>query len=397
MRGSAESSFTFPASSLSCSRLARVRYPAQHRALFRFPGSAFFSDLWIQLSGGTAMQRFVVGSGRCGSTLLSRMLDESPDTLNLFEFFNGLDLAERFDPHPIPGSALAELIAREQPFVTAVLRRGYPVEEITYPFADGDASALFRGKRKRADPLPWVLVSTLPRLDSKPDSLFDRMMEFVGSLPEQPPREHYLALFAWLCSRFDRRFWIERSGSSIDYVADLIHLFPAARFVHIHRSGPEVALSMREHHAYRLPITLLYDAPLGEGKRVSELAPLDLDGIPNPRDTISQILESRPPAEFFGRYWSDQILHGKPALAELPREQLLEISFEDLVEDPRHVLGAVADFLEIHPGRGEENWLVRAAALSRGRPPQRLPLLARDERERLLKACESGSRLIGRA
>ena len=127
---------------------------------------------------------------------------------------------DRFDPGETFGRenvveldpALAELIAREQPFVTAVLRRGYPVEEITYPFADGDASALFRGKRKRADPLPWVLVSTLPRLDSKPDSLFDRMMEFVGSLPEQPPREHYLALFAWLCSRFDRRFWIERSG-----------------------------------------------------------------------------------------------------------------------------------------------------------------------------------------
>ena len=73
------------------------------------------------------MDRFVVGSGRCGSTLLSRMLALHRDVVSLFEVFNGLDGARRFDPTPVSGAAIGELLGAEQPFVTAVLRRGYPV------------------------------------------------------------------------------------------------------------------------------------------------------------------------------------------------------------------------------------------------------------------------------
>jgi len=71
------------------------------------------------------MDRFIVGTGRCGSTLLSRMLAEHHAVLSLFELFNGIDGARRFAPAPIPGAELAKLVAAEQPFVTAVLRRGY--------------------------------------------------------------------------------------------------------------------------------------------------------------------------------------------------------------------------------------------------------------------------------
>ena len=37
------------------------------------------------------MDRFIVGTGRCGSTLLSRMLACHPAVCSIFEFFNGLD------------------------------------------------------------------------------------------------------------------------------------------------------------------------------------------------------------------------------------------------------------------------------------------------------------------
>ena len=47
------------------------------------------------------MDRFVVGTGRCGSTLLSRMLAEQPQTLSVFEYFNGLDAARRFTREPL--------------------------------------------------------------------------------------------------------------------------------------------------------------------------------------------------------------------------------------------------------------------------------------------------------
>ena len=45
--------------------------------------------------------------------------------------------------------------------------------------------------------------------------------------------------------RCGRPCWVERSGSSIEYLEGLHAFFPEARFLHIHRDGPEAALSMR--------------------------------------------------------------------------------------------------------------------------------------------------------
>ena len=49
--------------------------------------------------------RFVVGTGRCGSTLLSRMLAMNEQVLNLFELFSGIDQFFRFQTGDA-GSAL---------------------------------------------------------------------------------------------------------------------------------------------------------------------------------------------------------------------------------------------------------------------------------------------------
>jgi len=63
------------------------------------------------------MERFIVGTGRCGSTLLSRMLGLNPETLSLFEYFNGLDVFRRFAPEPVSGAEFADLIASAAPSV----------------------------------------------------------------------------------------------------------------------------------------------------------------------------------------------------------------------------------------------------------------------------------------
>ncbi len=333
------------------------------------------------------MDRFIVGTGRCGSTLLSRMLAEHPAVLSLFELFNGIDAARRFAPQPIPGHDFAALIGAEQPFVTAVLRRGYDVSEIVYPF-DG------RGRYRREDPLPWILVSLLPRLCEDPDALFDALMRFAGELPAQPAAAHYRALFGWLGARLDRPVWIERSGSSIEYLGSLVETFPEARFLHLHRDGPEVALSMREHHAYRLPICFLYDAPLASGRRVTELGGIDLQATPRSDDAISQILASRPPPALFGRYWSDQILRGLGALPQPAPDRFAELRFEDLLEAPAAELARVEAFFDLPPAT---SWRQRAAALVHGVPALRAPGLSDSERQALATACRPGMQRLGRA
>ena len=336
------------------------------------------------------MDRFVVGSGRCGSTLLSRMLACDPRTLSLFEFFNGLQIEKRFLPDVLHGSEIVELIAAEQPVVTAVMKRGYPVSEVVYPF-DDPAS-----RYRLGDPVPWLLVTLLPRISTQPDLLFDELLEHMGGLREQSRLDHYRGLFDWLCERLGREVWVERSGSSVDYLAGLAAFFPEARFVHLHRDGREVALSMRDHHAYRLPISLMYDAPLDDGSHASELGAIDVYGDPDPLDPISRILASRPPPEYFGRYWNDQILRGSEAAESLGPDRYLEVAFEQLVADPRETLGQIAMFLELH-GSGVGGWVEEAAALVQGIPSTRFEALPAAEQRALEEACAPGMRLLGRS
>ncbi|MED5261712.1 MAG: sulfotransferase [Myxococcota bacterium] len=332
------------------------------------------------------MDRFVVGSGRCGSTLLSLMLARHPDVLNLSEFFNGLDMARRFSPEPCTGREFAELIGAEQPVVTAVVRRGYDVSEVVYPFGEPGASY------GRADRLPWLLVTLVPRITDRPDAFNEALLARAADFPSQPPVEHYRALFEWIGEQLGRRCWIERSGSSVHYAADLVRAFPEARFVHLHRSGVEVALSMREHHAYRLPISLIYDAPLDDGTRPSELGPIDFLAAPRDGDAIFRVLESRPPPEYFGRYWSDQITAGIAGLQDLGPDRLLTISFDDLVREPRPVLERVAQFFELPAPGGD--WLGEASALVRGVPPTRLETLDADQKVALREVCAPAQALV---
>lgn len=312
------------------------------------------------------MDRFVVGTGRCGSTLLSRMLSENPKTLSVFEFFNGLDTSRRFSREPVDGKELVSLITAEQPILTEVLRRGYDVEEVVYPFSP-------KSRYRRDQGLPWILVCALPRMTDDPDLLYDETVAFASGLPKQPWVAHYRDLFGWWAKRCGREHWVERSGSSIEYLDGLHELFPDAKFLHLHRDARETALSMREHHAYRLAVSLLYEP----GKARSE-------------DWMKEILESRPPVELFGRYWSSQVETGLRALPKLRKGQCLRITFEDLVRKPVEVLRTVSEFLEL----GGDGWIQRAASLIRGIPPTRFEKLSRDEQARLAESCRPGEECL---
>ncbi len=332
------------------------------------------------------MDRFIVGTGRCGSTLLSRMLAESPEVASLFEFFNGLEMGRRFGDEPADGEEFAWLISQKHPFVTMVLSRGYEVPEIIYPFAPGS-------RFQKGDGLPWIAVSALPRLSDDPDALYDETLAFARSLPKRHLREQYRALFDWWTERTGRRCWIERSGSSIDYVESLHRFFPEARFLHIHRDGREAALSMREHHAFRLAVSLM-TRHLTEGKTLAELGSLESGQAADDSDPISAMLKGRPDAVHFGRFWSDQVLRGYRALRLLDADRYTELRFEDLLERPEEELARVARFFELDPEAG--GWRDRAAALIGGKPGSRREALPEDEARSLEEACAPGNTRLGR-
>ena len=317
--------------------------------------------------------RFVVGTGRCGSTLLSRMLAEHRDVVSLHEVFTGLDWGRRFAPGLHTGAEVAEILSTPDPVTREALSRGYDAEEVTYPFRPVD-------RFTRDDPLPWILVSTLAYLTDDPDDLFDRTVAWLRARPAAPMADHYRALFAWWTSGADGSAWIERSGSSVDYLAELADLFPDARFVHIHRDGAEVALSMREHAMYRLAVQLTYGV-VPDGVDADDTSDEGRDRL------ITAWLEGSPPVELYGRYWSDQMERGAAAAVALPPERLHTVSFEALVTDPLEHMAAIAGFFGLEEDRG---FAERAAALVRGVPPTRADRLDAADRAALDRSCEPG-------
>lgn len=317
--------------------------------------------------------RFVVGTGRCGSTLLSLMLAQHRDVISLHEFFTGLDWSRRFAEGEVSGADLAELIGAEQPVTTAVLARGHTSDEIQYPFGSSKVRHVV------GDPIPWLSVTMLSRLSDDPDQWYDDMMAFARSRPATTMSEHYLAIFDWATTRAGGTVWVERSGSSIDYLGELASLFPDARFVHIHRDGHEAALSIRDHPFFRLGVAMFFD-----------LFP-DVD---DPEDAVTHVIDTPPPCTAVGRYWSDQVLRGFRALPLIDRSQFLQVRFEDLVGDPASELTAVADFFGLDE---DADFVTRAAALVHGRPPTRFDRLSAAEQDELREACRPGQVLLGRA
>ena len=179
-----------------------------------------------------APARFVVGSGRCGSTLLSKMLGAHQSVLNLSEVFTGLDWGRRFAEGDCSGADVADLLTCPNAVINAVVGRGYDVEEVTYPF---DRPGV---RYRRGDDVPWLAVSTLGHLTDDVDGLLDEVVAFLQPRGCLPIADHYPALFGWLAAQCNRTEWVERSGSSLDYVGrHLVRLFPDARLVHLTRDG----------------------------------------------------------------------------------------------------------------------------------------------------------------
>jgi putative sulfotransferase len=301
------------------------------------------------------------------------MLAEHRDVVSIHEFFTGLDWGRRFAGGDVSGPELATLIAAEQPVTTAVLSRGHTSDEIQYPF---DAP---NTRFSRSDPTPWLLVTMLSRLTDEPDAWFDDMIRMATARPSGPMSDHYRALFRWATTRAGGSLWIERSGSSLDYLGELASLYPRARFVHIHRDGHEAALSIRTHPFFRLAVTL-----------VMGLFPVTSDE----EAAVTEVIETPPPCWAVGRYWSDQVLRGFAALPLLDRDQFLQVRFEDLVGDPTPVLEEIAAFFDLPE---DPDYLPRGAALVGAPPAARFGELTVTEQDELRDACRPGQVLLGRA
>jgi putative sulfotransferase len=345
------------------------------------------------------MPTFVVGTGRCGSTMLSNMLREHPKVLSLSEFFSLCTDAGRTNRHfslePIDGEMFWSIIADITPFCHFCLNHKAIPPEWLYPY-DSPAARF-----SRQTGVPGILLTTLPHLTDDHDGLFDLLSDEVPNWPNAPIREHYERLFENLARRFGKHIWVERSGGSIGYVEQLVSTFPDAKFVHMARDGRDAAISMQGHASFKLGVPLFM---LGQFLGVDPLVSNDrthIDRVPAelrpllPENFDDEAFRAfRFPLQFCGENWSRETGYGLSMLAGLPGDRLLTLRYEDFFADAKGQLDRFATFL------GEdyidEDWSERCAATVR--PPRSTWRdLPEDEACALTEACRPGFELLREA
>lgn len=320
------------------------------------------------------MHRLIVGTGRCGSTLLDNMLARHPDLLVLSEFFSACDRRQMFRPGEVSGEEFAEILLRPNPYTEM---KGRDPADLTrrrgHAWQDNGG-------------IPGPMMVTMPTLGGDAVTEFTELLDFVRQAPVQGRSDHLVTMFDWLAHRHGKRAWVERSGASTEYIAELRRSFTEAKFVHIHRDGLEAALSMRAHPYFALFASYFTDPPT-----IDEIE-LTLSGAAAATDDpLLRRIEQKPAVGDVGRYWTNQLMVGMRELRTLPQEDYLEIRYEDLIAEPHAVLREVAVFFELDP---EGEWLTEAAALVTD-SPTRFDRLSPDDQIALAEACRAGRVLLG--
>jgi putative sulfotransferase len=333
---------------------------------------------------------FIVGTGRCGSTMMSTVVRLHPRLLSLSEFFTAL-AGRAFTLREPDGERFWRLLTTLSPIAGKMLAKGGAMEEVLYGLGDGARFGPYD--------VPPILVTALPHLTRDHEALYDELGPLLRGGARAPLTQHYHYLFEWLCQRFDRERVVERSGSSLLFVPALARMFEGATFVHLYRDGRDAAISMQRHPFFRLSVRFAglferlgldpYRPPFMLG--TSRLYPL-LEAVAGRFLPIERWLTEPPPLEALGHYWSRTIESGATFLDALDRERVLRLRYEDILARPRHELARLMEFLG--PECADHEWLAQASMIPR-KPSSNWQQLPADQQQRLTNACRPGLALLG--
>lgn len=341
-------------------------------------------------------QVFVVGTGRCGSTLISNILRLHPRIASISEFFSfitdlGCQVSTAFPSHEVDGVWLWRLISTLWPRQNLMIRHDVAMDEVLYPFQGGGVHRFDRNSG-----VPAISQVTLPHLSGEPDALLDELEPLVCALPNGTPGTLFAQLFELLAVRQGSDVWVERSGGSLRIAHRLIEHFPRARFVHIVRDGRDVALSMSKHHGFKMVLicfqlleTLGVDPFVSMERRWEEDMSDDLASLLPETFSREAFLDFSTPPPLCGHYWSGEILEGLSTLDSLPKDRLLTLRYEDFLTDPAQTISRLIRYI-LPADPGDEAAFVRRASSLLRAPSTRWIHSEEKARLQLEDACQPG-------
>ncbi len=336
---------------------------------------------------------FIIGTGRCGSTLLSSIISKHPDILSISEFFSfisdfGTKIGEVFTDEVVSAEYFWNLIGSCHKKQNIMIEHDVAISEVIYPWKKSAS------KYNSKTGVPAILQTTLPHLTDECDALFDQIRDFILMQKEQLIKDHYLVLFNYLQVHFGNKFWAERSGGSLRVVHRLKKMFPNAKFVHIIRDGRDCAISMSKHYGFRMVITafqmieILGLDPYEDANRdfagdlPDELYPL----LPENFDR-KEFINYDIPMSIYGHYWSGELIAAAKTLQTLSQEQLLTVQYEDLLQQPHDTIKQLMKFMNL--ANTDEKWISDVSATIR-QPLSTWNDLPAKEKQALDEACQPG-------
>ncbi|HEV7628165.1 MAG TPA: sulfotransferase, partial [Streptomyces sp.] len=236
----------------------------------------------VTVRTGIKTLTFVVGTGRSGSTALSRVLRLHPEVLSLNELFASMMDSASLGEQPLSGPEFWRRLTEPNQIFDRMIRSGAPLPEFLYNrHPEWRYSAETTG-------IPAISLMALPHLTDAPDDLLDTLEPEVTGWPEREPSQQWEAFFGILATRLGgREAAVERSGYSLRQMPLMQRLFPHARFVHLFRDGPDCALSMSRHPGYRM-IALLRE--IGSRCGVDSISALTPDHVKQLPDDLTGLL-----------------------------------------------------------------------------------------------------------
>ena len=208
-----------------------------------------YSDLADhQVSIGNLLRCFIVGTGRCGSTLSHA-------------FFAGMPMCLAF--------RVSDRARRKKSVRT--VRDGWSDAVAVSQHCERDLSAIVRARpnlpeillneRQREQSVesaiaPLLLIA-LPHISEDPEGLLLELRSVVVGLSRASIAVQLTRIFEWLRARFGKKTWVERSGASLEYVEHLTNNWKDAGFIHIVRDGRDCAYSMSRHPVFQVKMARL--------------------------------------------------------------------------------------------------------------------------------------------
>jgi putative sulfotransferase len=331
----------------------------------------------------------VLGTGRCGSTLLSTVLNRHPRVLSLSEFFTSLD-PDAFPVEQIDGDRFWAILSTPRSKAMTQLRHGVAPAEYLYPFGSGRFTA--------ETGVPPISLVSLPHLSDRPDEVLDEIEAAVTGWDRASVAVQYGRLFDWLCDRFDRDVVVERSGASLRFVPGLRACFPDARYLYLDRDGSAASVSMSRHPSFRLEVRVLemmdllgVDPYLSPSADHADRLPPELRCLLPDRFDGAALMSQPIPLPVFGMIWAHLVADGVSELDAVPTDRIRYLRYEDVLADPLLRFREIAAMLGVD---APDEWLAEAVTLVRPGSGTGRSELPEPERRALREACEPGTQAL---